>query len=197
MRLKHGLAAGTAALFLIAGGLAQAQTSTSPSPGKDSGMSSPSRSAPPAGMGSSTGSGSSALDRSMLQEVKDDDKAMATGLNVSAKDLADMDIYGTDGKKIGEVEKVLADKSNAIKAVTVDVGGFLGMGAREVIIPIDQLQKGQEKDRLQTSMTKAELEKLDEWSDSDRGSARERSGTGTAPGTSTPSRSAPTTPPSR
>ena len=35
-------------------------------------------------------------------------KAPVKSLNVSAKDLADMDIYGSDNKKIGEIDKVLA-----------------------------------------------------------------------------------------
>jgi hypothetical protein len=47
--------------------------------------------------------------------------------------------------------------------VTVDVGGFLGVGAREVIVPIDRLQKGTEKDRLQVSMSKSDIEKLKQW----------------------------------
>ena len=173
MGSKIVIAAASAALFLSAGGLAQAQQSTPPAIERGTAQSSPT------------------LDRSTLREIKDD-KAMAQGLNVSAEDLADMEIYGSDDKKIGEVSKVLADSSNSIKAVSVDVGGFLGMGSREVVIPIDKLQKGKEKNRLQTSMTKEEIEKLEEWADRDRGK-----GTGTSSPSTAPSRTAPSTPPSR
>jgi len=154
MRVKVGVAAATAALFLTAAGLAQAQQSSPPaaSPGTPSSM--PSH---------TTGAASSSTKLgSTLHEIKDD-SAKAGALNVNAKDLRAMAIYGSDGKKIGEVKNVLADSSNAIKAVSADVGGFLGMGAREVVFPIDKLQKGTEKDRLQTAMTKDEIQNLEAW----------------------------------
>jgi len=74
-----------------------------------------------------------------------------------------MAIYGADGKKIGDVDRVLGDSSNQPKAVAVDAGGFLGMGTHEVIFPLDRLTKGKEANRLQTSMTKEQVEKLDKW----------------------------------
>jgi hypothetical protein len=195
MRVKHALAATTAALFLTAGAFAQAQQ-TSPSasePAKPGVQSQPT--SPPSTSGSSmdkpSTSGSSmdnsvaALPPGSLHEIKSD-TAMAKSLNVNAKDLADMSVYGTDGKKIGGVNKVLADNSNDIKAITLDVGGFLGMGAKEVVLPIDKLQKGTEKDRLQTSLTKDEIEKLSKWQDEGSSSSpRGSSGPSrTAPGTS-------------
>jgi hypothetical protein len=154
MRVKLGIAAASAALFLTAAGFAQAQTASPPasSPGTSSSM-------------PSSTMGTTKLDHSTLHELKDD-SAMAGGLNVNAKDLRAMAIYGSDGKKIGEVKNVLADASGSIKAVSADVGGFLGMGAREVVFPIDKLQKGTEKDRLQTAMTKDEIQDLEAWSDS-------------------------------
>jgi sporulation protein YlmC with PRC-barrel domain len=167
MRIKFAVAAATAGLLLTAAGLAQAQQSPPPS-------TTPSTTTP-------SSSPAGALDRSTLHEVKDD-KAMAQNLSINASDLRSMAIYGSDGNKIGEVNNVLADSSNAIKAVTVDVGGFLGMGSREVVIPVDKLQKGTEKNRLQTAMTKTEIQNLEQWSDRDRGSA--------------PARTAPATPPS-
>jgi sporulation protein YlmC with PRC-barrel domain len=176
MRFKYALTATAAAVVLTAAGFAQAQQGgTSPSAPAPSAQS-PSQPSATGGKGMS----------STLHEIKDD-KAMITGLNVNAKDLGDMDIYGSDGKKIGEVNKVLADSSNAVKAVTVDVGGFLGMGSHEVVIPIDKLQKGTENKRLQTAMSKDEIQKLDEWSDRDRGNAPQRSGSqGTPPSATTP-----------
>src|SRR5262245_60857787 len=138
MRVKVGIAAAAAALVLTAGGLAQAQQSPPPAspPASSPGASSPST--PSGSMGSGTmGSTSSStkFDKSTLHEIKED-TAMAAGLNVNAKDLRSMAIYGSDGKKIGEVKNVLADSSNHIKAVSADVGGFLGIGAREVVFPI-------------------------------------------------------------
>jgi hypothetical protein len=103
---------------------------------------------------------------SMLHEIKDNN-ATAPNLNINRKDLAGMSIYGSDGKKIAGVSKVLGDSSNQIKAVTADVGGFLGVGSKEVVIPVDKLQKGTQKDQLQTSLTKDEIQRLDQYASSD------------------------------
>lgn len=159
MRVKHALAATTAALFLTTSGIALAQQ-TSPS------ATDPGRAGAPVERAAPSGAGNSAtLAPGTLHEVKDNN-VMVPGLSVSKKDLTGMDIYGADGKKIGDVDKVLADGSNSVKAVTADVGGFLGIGAREVVIPIDKLQKGPDKNRLQVTMTKDELQKLAKWEDS-------------------------------
>lgn len=184
MRTKHVLAATVAAWVLAAGGIVQAQDTTKPR-ATDPGTSMQNQSTTPS-TGSAADKSAASLERSTLHEIKSD-TAMAQGLNVNAKDLSGMDIYGSDGKKIGDVNKVLGDSSNAIKAVTVDVGGFLGIGAREVILPIDKLQKGTEKDRLQVSMSKTDLENLEKWENPDRDAG------GRAPAGSP----APATPPTR
>jgi sporulation protein YlmC with PRC-barrel domain len=180
MRSKFTLTAATAALILGMAGVADAQHAT---PGYDAGTT---------GTHSQRGVGSAAgatehLKTQMLHESKNDD-AMVPGLNVKADKLSGMDIYGTDGKKIGDVDKVLADSSNQIKAVTVDVGGFLGIGAKEVVIPISQLQKGQ-KDRLQTSMTKDEIQNLQKYDST--GSNSGAAGSGASGGVTTPRHTAP------
>ena len=165
MRMKLATAATTAALFLAAAGWAQAQSSPPPaSSSSPPSAGAPAQTMPRATTDSSASGRTGSLDRGTLHEVKSD-SAMVKNLNVNAKDLRAMSIYGADGKKIGEVKNVLADKSNAIKAVSSDVGGFLGMGSREVVFPIDKLRKGTEKNRLQTSLTKDEIKNLEAWSD--------------------------------
>jgi sporulation protein YlmC with PRC-barrel domain len=150
MKTKNVFAATAAAIILTTGTFAIAQETTPRAT---------ERMTPPAAAPSDQ---TAALEPGTLHEIKSD-TATAQALNINAKDLAGMDIYGTDGKKIGDVDKVLGDNSNMIKAVTVDVGGFLGVGAREVVLPIDRLQKGTEKDRLQVSMSKSDIEKLKQW----------------------------------
>jgi hypothetical protein len=162
MRGKIALATTGVAVALMTAGLAQAQQSSS------------SKSSSNSSMASTTAT---------LHETKSDD-ATAKALNIRAKDLRSMEIYGSDGKKIASVDNVLADQSNDIKAVTADVGGFLGVGSHEVVFPVDKLQKGSDKDRLQTAMTKDQIQNLDRWSQSSSGSTAERSGT-TAPATTT------------
>ena len=44
------------------------------------------------------------------------------------------EVLGADNQKIGDVSDILFDKSGAIQAYLVSVGGFLGVGAKEVAL---------------------------------------------------------------
>lgn len=56
-----------------------------------------------------------------------------------ATKLIGVDIYGPDNKKVGDVTEVVFDRSGKIETVTVGVGGFLGVGAKDVAIPFEQI----------------------------------------------------------
>lgn len=56
-----------------------------------------------------------------------------------ATKLIGVDIYGPDNKKVGDVTEVLFDKTGKVEMVTVGVGGFLGIGAKDVAIPFEQV----------------------------------------------------------
>ena len=51
-----------------------------------------------------------------------------------------------DKDSIGTVSDLLIDEDGQIVAVIVDVGGFLGMGAKEVAIPWDSIEHGRKDD---------------------------------------------------
>ncbi|MGE5539308.1 MAG: PRC-barrel domain-containing protein [Gemmatimonas sp.] len=108
---------------------------------------------------SSPAPGASVDNQGQLTEIKNDD-ARAPSLNISRKDLAASSIFGSDGKKIASVNRVLGDNTGNIKAVTADVGRFLGVVSKEVVFPIDQLSKGDEKDHLTTTLTRDAIRKL-------------------------------------
>jgi sporulation protein YlmC with PRC-barrel domain len=208
MKFKQTLMATAAAVLLTAGGaVAQDAPSSRPDPapltpsanqpGSASGGLSAGGNASggvsPGGSTSSDMSGSmkssASLSSASLTEIKDD-SAIISALDVNVKKLKGMDIVGSDGKKIGEIDKVLADSSNQPKAVTVDAGGFLGIGGHEVILPLDQLQKSTDKD-FKISMTKEQVEKLEKYeAKRDAGPAKRdvATGAGGQPATSVPPR---------
>ncbi len=72
-------------------------------------------------------------------------------------------MIGADDKKIGDVSDILFDKDGKIEAYVVGVGGFLGIGAKDValapsafqVVPGDKSKN--ESDKLRLSMTKDEL----------------------------------------
>ena len=71
------------------------------------------------------------------------------------------DVIGTDDKKIGDVSDVLFDKDHKVIAFIVGVGGFLGIGQKDVAIAPASFKAVPGKDpsdmKLQLSMTKDEL----------------------------------------
>ena len=71
------------------------------------------------------------------------------------------DVIGADDKKIGDVSDILFDKDQKILAYVVGVGGFLGIGAKDVAIAPASFQPIPGKDatamKLRLSMTKDEL----------------------------------------
>jgi len=54
-------------------------------------------------------------------------------------------VYDTKQNKIGSVDDVLLDKSGKVSALIVGVGGFLGMGEKDVAVPFEAV-KAEKKD---------------------------------------------------
>ena len=71
------------------------------------------------------------------------------------------DVIGADDVKIGDVSDILFDKEQKVLAYIVGVGGFLGIGAKDVALAPASFQPIPGKDatdtKLRLSMTKDEL----------------------------------------
>jgi hypothetical protein len=73
-----------------------------------------------------------------------------------------IDVVGADDKKIGDVSDVLFDQQGKIEAYVIGVGGFLGIGAKDVALAPSAFQPVKDNnnnERLKLSMTKEQLEK--------------------------------------
>ena len=71
------------------------------------------------------------------------------------------DVMGTNNEKIGDVSDLLFDKDGKILAYVVGVGGFLGIGSKDVALAPASFKilppTDKENMKLQLSMTKDEL----------------------------------------
>lgn len=69
------------------------------------------------------------------------------------------DVVGANDEKIGDVSDILFTKDGRIEAYILSVGGFLGVGAKEVALAPSSVQLVQDKDtwKLKVSMTKDQL----------------------------------------
>ena len=51
------------------------------------------------------------------------------------------DVLGSDNQKIGDVSDILFDKTGKIEAFVISVGGFLGVGSKEVALARARAEK--------------------------------------------------------
>jgi sporulation protein YlmC with PRC-barrel domain len=80
---------------------------------------------------------------------------------VTVNTYYDKDVYDTQDNKIGDVNDIVLNKDGHVSAVIVGVGGFLGVGEKDVAVPFNFL-KVVEKDGdryLVMNTTKEAMEK--------------------------------------
>jgi len=136
------------ALAALMASPAFAQSATPPSS-----SSTPPTSATPA-PGSSAGSASMNKDAFLQDQSSSDWRASK---------LIGTNVYGPDNAKIGDVSEVLLDNSGSTHAVIIGVGGFLGVGQKDVAVPFNALTvtptaAGDKIEKIVVKYTKADLE---------------------------------------
>ena len=69
------------------------------------------------------------------------------------------DVLGADNQKIGDISDILLSKDGKIEAYVLSVGGFLGVGAKEVALAPSAVQLTQDNNtwKAKVSMTKDQL----------------------------------------
>ncbi|QJP17322.1 PRC-barrel domain containing protein [Starkeya sp. ORNL1] len=90
-----------------------------------------------------------------------------TDNELTPSNLEDATIYGPDDEEIGSVSHMHGTGASA--QVVIDVGGFLGIGAKPVAVPISNLDFMRDEDgdvHAVTTWTKDELKAMSEHHDS-------------------------------
>ncbi|MGX5802772.1 PRC-barrel domain-containing protein [Bradyrhizobium sp. Arg314] len=105
--------------------------------------------------------GAAATDQTKTASI---DKSTLTEMpmgNIRGDDLKGTTVYGANDAKIGSIGDVVLTPDNKPDAVIVDVGGFLGIGAKEVAVGMDKLKFMADKNGkkyLYTNFTKEQLQ---------------------------------------
>ncbi|MEO3389258.1 PRC-barrel domain-containing protein [Mesorhizobium sp. CAU 1741] len=101
----------------------------------------------------------SAIDRSTLTDTPVD--------GMSADDFIGTTVYGANEENVGEIEDVILSSDGAtVEGVIIDVGGFLGIGAKPVAVGMDNLAFMSDEDGenyLYTQFTEEQLEAQPEY----------------------------------
>ena len=69
-------------------------------------------------------------------------------------------VVDAKGNEIGSVDDVMFDKKGKPASLRVDVGGFLGVGDKDVAMKASALKFDPDRKVLVTSMTKDQIKKL-------------------------------------
>ena len=102
------------------------------------------------------------IDVASLSEL-DDDRTDITHEDLTIDEIEDLDVV-RDGEVIGEVEEVLGDDSGQIAALVIEYGGnAVGIGDRDVVIAIDEVEFPAGRQEIEISLTDDELAALPEW----------------------------------
>ncbi|TIV38704.1 MAG: PRC-barrel domain containing protein, partial [Mesorhizobium sp.] len=108
-----------------------------------------------------TDNGTAATDQTKTSSI---DKSTLTEMpmgNIRVDDLKGTTVYGANDAEIGSIGDVVLTPENKPDAVIVDVGGFLGIGAKEVALGMDKLKFMTDKNGkkyLYTNFTKEQLQ---------------------------------------
>lgn len=138
--------------LMLSGALAQSTTQ----PGDNPAMSPPAATAPAPSAQSASPKGD--MSKVQIINAQSPDQWLASKFKGT-------DVLGADNQKIGDVNDILFDKNGKILAYVVGVGGFLGIGTKDVALAPESFTfvKGDansatdKSDRLKVAVTKDDL----------------------------------------
>ncbi len=94
-----------------------------------------------------------------------------TSADISANKLINSSVRNAANESIGDINDVILGTDGRVAAVIVGVGGFLGLGEKDVALPFDQLMFAKDESgklNVTTSMTKESLQSAPEYVKPDR-----------------------------
>ena len=126
---------------------------------------------------------------------------------ISANDYIGKSVYNAEDESIGDVNDLILEEQGGIVAAVIGVGGFLGIGEKDVAVPMDKITMTRDAEnnnevRLTTTETAESLKAAPEFmtledqqaaADSTATDTTTTSSTGTGAGTAMPNNA--TTPP--
>jgi sporulation protein YlmC with PRC-barrel domain len=77
--------------------------------------------------------------RLIRPELTRDGYKTAEAAELTADKLQGARVYGPNDEDVGEINRLVLDDSGKVERVVLDVGGFLGMGERQIAVSLDEL----------------------------------------------------------
>lgn len=111
---------------------------------------------------------------------------------VRASNLMKANVRNAAGEKVGDVSDLLIEPSGKVSSVILGIGGFLGIGERNVALDLGELKMMQESGNrlvLTSSMSREDLRALPEWRDPTAAASSTTTPGGSGSTTTTPTNS--------
>jgi hypothetical protein len=109
--------------------------------------------------------GATIPDKSASKEAPSD-KLVGLGSEVAASDLLNQKVKNSSNETVGDINDLSIGSDGKIAAVIIGVGGFLGMGEKNVQLPYDQLTFSRDASGylvVTANITKESLQSAPEW----------------------------------
>ena len=147
-----------------------AQDSTAPSPASPT---APVENVAPAPAPSATPAPVVTPDAAIPDKTADKGSAKAAGLgsDVAASDLLNQKVKNSANETVGDINDLSIGSDGKISAVIIGLGGFLGMGEKNVSLPYEQLNFSRDANGyliVTVNATKDSLQAAPEWKKSAR-----------------------------
>ncbi len=84
----------------------------------------------------------------------------------SASEIIGTQVRNTAGEEIGDVNEIILANDGKVRAVVIGVGGFLGMGERDVAVEFNSLKLSRDSDNdevITVNATKESLKSAPQW----------------------------------
>jgi putative membrane protein len=108
--------------------------------------------------------GTTAQGTSSTSSTQEAARPSASGFaGMTAEDLIGQTVVNKNGDKVGKVDDIVLDANKKAVLAVISVGGFLGIGAKDVAVPFDELQPGDNKAILMSDATKDQLKAMPEY----------------------------------
>lgn len=82
-------------------------------------------------------------------------------IGAEAQNLIGKDVYGQNGKDVGDLKNLLIGKDGRVQAAVIEFGGFLGLGENQVAVDWNKLNV--QGDRVTVNMTEDEIKSAPHW----------------------------------
>jgi len=79
----------------------------------------------------------------------------ATAAQWRSSKLIGLNVYNEQNEKLGDISEVLMDTSGKVTGIVIGVGGFLGIGQRDIMVGMDKLKFVNEPVRTNTAANTA------------------------------------------